>query len=93
MRVLIPPRFRALSDDPDGIDVTRRVTEAIERFRPVGVAVETMFTDDRWVLGQGTLADEGSGIGALFALTSGTVLWPAPGDAGLPDGQPEEQDP
>ena len=93
VRVLIPPRFRALSDDPDGIDITRRVTEAIERFRPVGVAVETMFTDDRWVLGQGTLADEGSGSGALFALTSGTVLWPAPDDPGPPDDQPEEPDP
>jgi hypothetical protein len=93
VRVLIPPRFRALSDDPDAIDVTRRVTDAIERFRPVGVAVETMFTDDRWVLGQGTLADEGSGTGALFALTSGTVLWPAPIEAGPPDDQPEEPDP
>ena len=93
VRVLIPPRFRALSDDPDGIDVTRRVTDAIERFRPLGIAVETMFTDDRWVLGQGTLANQGSDINALFALTNGTTLWPAPDIAGPPGGQPEDIDP
>jgi hypothetical protein len=86
VRVLIPPRFRALTNDPEGIDVTRRVTAALDRFRPVGVAVETMFIDDRWVLGQGTLADEGSDAQALFALSGGTVLWPAPEDPGPPNG-------
>ena len=73
--------------------MTRRVTDAIERFRPLGIAVETVFTDDRWVLGQGTLANEGSEINALFALTNGTTLWPAPDIAGPPGGQPEDIDP
>ena len=87
VRVLIPPRFRALSDDPDGIEVTRRVTEAVDRFRPVGVAVETVFTDERWVLGQGRLADDGSQAAALLGLSGGTVLWPAPEEG---EGPPDE---
>ncbi len=86
VRVLIPPRFRALSDDPDGVEVTRRVTDAVDRFRPIGVAVETVFTDERWVLGQGMIADEGSAAAALLALSGGTVLWPAPEEPGPPDG-------
>ena len=83
VRVLIPPRFRELSDDPDGIDVTRRVTQALERFRPAGVEVETRFIDERWELGAGTLTD-GEGASALALLTGGTVLWPAPDAAEQP---------
>lgn len=86
VRVLIPPRFRALTDDPEGVEVTRRVTAALDRFRPAGVAVETMFLDDRWVLGQGTLAEAGSGADLLFALSGGTVLWPTPETPEPPNG-------
>lgn len=86
VRVLIPPRFRALTDDPEGVEVTRQLTTALDRFRPLGVAVETMFIDDRWLLGQGTLADADSDAQPLFALQGGTVLWPSPKDPDPPNG-------
>lgn len=78
VRVLIPPRFRALTDDPEGTIVTQRVTESLERFRPSGVEVETVFIDDRWVLGESVLNDEAGQEDALMALNGGMVLWPSP---------------
>jgi hypothetical protein len=84
VRVHVPRRFRQLSDDPEGVEVARRVTGALERFRPAGIAVETVFIDDRWVLGQGVLAGEETETGALLALSGGTVLWPAPDETDPP---------
>jgi len=79
VRVLIPPRFRAYSTDPEGRDITERVTQALDRFRPAGVALETRFVDDRWVLGEGILSDaEGGADDALIALRAGMALWPVP---------------
>lgn len=84
VRVLIPPRFRELTDDPEGVVVTRRVTDALDRFRPAGVTVETRFIDDRWILGDSAINDEAGGEDALLALSGGTVLWPTPAQAGPP---------
>lgn len=84
VRVLIPARFRALDDDPEGTVVTTRVTESLERFRPAGVAIETRFIDDRWVLGDSVLNDDAGGADALAALSGGTVLWPGPEDTDPP---------
>ena len=86
VRVLIPPRFRALSDEPEGVEVTRRVTDALERFRPAGVAVETAFIDERWTLGEAALGGAEGAPEPLLALGGGTVLW-ATGDESDPPGQ------
>lgn len=82
VRVLIPPRFRSFSDDPEGNDVTARVTQALERFRPAGIAIETAFIDDRWILGDSVLNDEFDENDALIALSGGMVLWPSPAEEG-----------
>ncbi len=84
VRVLIPPRFRELSDDPEGTVVTRRVTDALDRFRPAGVTVETRFIDDRWILGESAINDETGGEDALIALSGGMVLWPSPEETDPP---------
>lgn len=85
VRVLIPPRFRALTDDPEGLAVTQAVTRALDRFRPAGVSIETVFIDKRWVLGEGAI-DAGAGeTDALAALAGGTELWPEPEPGPEPD--------
>jgi len=76
-RLLIPARFRNLADDPEGTEVRRRVSIAIERFRPVGVEVTVEFIDDRWSLGGGTLT-EGQDADLIDQLRSAMVLWAAP---------------
>jgi hypothetical protein len=79
VRLLIPPRFRLLEDDPEGTEVRRRLAIAVERFRPVGIELRVEFIDDRWVLGQGQLT---SGDGDLIdQLRSATALWEAPAEA------------
>lgn len=84
VRVLIPPRFRELTDDPEGVVVTRRVSDALDRFRPAGVTLETRFIDDRWILGESAINDEAGGEDALLALSGGMVLWPAPEETDPP---------
>src|SRR5262249_33173141 len=47
VRVLIPPRFRALTpDDPEGLETRRRVALAMQRFKPAGVEVTVEFVED-----------------------------------------------
>jgi hypothetical protein len=82
LRLLIPPRFRRLDNDPEGTEVRRRLSLAVERFRPVGVELRVEFIDDRWVLDQGELA---SGDGDLIdQLKSAAALWEAPAE--IPQG-------
>jgi hypothetical protein len=76
VRVVIPARFRELEDDPEATLVRRRVAQAMDRFRPAGVALEVAFIDERWVLGEGMLGDADSS--AVAALAGGMALWPAP---------------
>ena len=78
-RLLIPARFRLLRDDADadGAQVLRRVSRALERFRPAGVELKVEFIDERWVLGQGTLPRAVS-ADAIEALQSATELWQPP---------------
>lgn len=78
VRVLIPERFRQLQpDDAEGTEVRRRVSIAIERFRPAGVEVTVDFIDDRWVLGQSVIA-AGEGADLIDQLRAAMVLWPSP---------------
>lgn len=89
--ILIPERFRALvpdtEADPEMTAVTTRVLQAVERVRPVGVALECAFIDDRWTLGSGILSEaaaDGS-TDPVAALIGGTMLWPSPDDTAPPD--------
>ncbi len=78
VRLLIPPRFRALrDDDPEGVQALQAVARAVERFRPLGVELRVEFIDERWVLGSGTLTS-GEGDDPIESLRSGMVLWEAP---------------
>jgi hypothetical protein len=77
VRLLIPPRFRRLDDDPDGTEVLRRTGLAVERFRPLGIELRVELIDDRWVLGQGVLTGADTG-GLIEQLRSATALWEAP---------------
>jgi len=79
-RIVIPPRFRALEDDPEATAVRRRLAQALDRFRPAGVAIEVGFVDEGWVLGTGVLGPPGGS--AVAALVGGMALWPAPPDDG-----------
>lgn len=77
-RVLIPPRFRALTPkDPDGTETLQRVAQALRRFRPAGVELVIQFIEDRWVLGQSTLPSITS-QDIKSRLRSGTALWSVP---------------
>lgn len=78
-RLLIPARFRTLrdDDDADGVQVLRRVSKALERFRPAGIELKVEFIDDRWVLGQGLLSSA-EGNDAISLLRAATELWSAP---------------
>jgi len=80
LRLVIPARFRGFGDDPEGTEVRRRVAQAVDRFRPAGVALEVAFIDERWVLGEGTLGT--TETSAVAALAGGVALWPAPPDSG-----------
>lgn len=77
VRLLIPPRFRLLEDDPEGPEVRRRLALAVDRFKPAGVAVQVDFIDDRWTLGQGSLS-AADARDPVAVLRGGTVLWGAP---------------
>jgi hypothetical protein len=81
VRILIPSRFRALEDDPEAPEVRRRLVEAVERFRPVGILVEAAFLDDRWTLGEGAMS-AAAADDPVEALRGGTVLWSAPEQGG-----------
>lgn len=80
VRITLPPRIRAFSPTDEGAEIARLVSAALERVRPAGVAIETTFAEDRWLLGEGTLPGAGPGSEALAALAGGTRLWPAPTD-------------
>jgi hypothetical protein len=81
IRLMIPPRFREFEDDPEVPELRRRLAQALNRFRPAGVALDIGFIDERWILGEGTLGEAGGS--AVAALTGGMMLWLAP-----PDGDP-----
>jgi len=76
-RLLIPARFRNLTDDVEGTEVRRRVSIAVERFRPLGIELTVDFIDHRWVLGQGQMQD-GQGADVIEKLRAAMVLWEAP---------------
>ncbi len=80
VRVLIPRRFRALTDDQEGTETRQRVAQALQRFRPAGVEVRVDFVDDRWLLGHGILVS-GESDDPAVQLGGGTVLWAAPAGA------------
>ena len=79
-RLLIPARFRSLDDDPDGSEIRRRTSLAVERFRPLGIELTVEFIEDRWILGDSVLTG-GEGDDAIEKLRSAMALWeqPAPG--------------
>jgi hypothetical protein len=78
VRLVLPARFRELEDDPEAGEVRRRVAQAVDRFRPAGVALEVAFIDERWTLGEGVLgAGDSSALGALLG---GMALWQAPAE-------------
>lgn len=81
-RLLIPGRFRRLAEpaDVDAAQVLRRVSRALDRFRPAGVSLAVEFIDDRWVLGQGSLPGAAS-TDPITALRAATTLWQAPAAA------------
>ncbi len=78
-RLLIPGRFRNLREagDADAIQVLRRVSRALDRFRPAGVELKVEFIDDRWVLGQGVLPGAAA-FDPITALRAATALWQPP---------------
>lgn len=78
VRLLIPPRFRAWrADDAEGVLTLQAVARAVERFRPLGVALAVEFIEDRWTLGSGTLTS-GDNDDPIEALRAGTRLWAGP---------------
>jgi hypothetical protein len=77
VRIIIPSRFRAWEDDPEGADTRQRVAFAADRFRPAGVAVSVDFIEENWVLGQAVLGAAGSDD-LIAQLRAGTALWPGP---------------
>jgi len=76
-RLLIPARFRDLTDDAEGAEVKRRVAGAVERFRPAGIELTVDFIDHRWVLGKSVLND-GVPADIIEQLKLGMLLWAAP---------------
>ncbi len=80
VRLLIPARFRGLQPgDAEGTEVRRRVSIALERFRPVGIEVTVDFIDDRWILGTSVVA-AGEGADLIDKLRSAMVLWESPAE-------------
>lgn len=94
-RVILPPRFSAMDPAEDGAEdgagVARRVIQALDRVRPVGVTLEVGFAEEQWILGAAALPPdatedgESNGDGDADAppslidqLAGSTVLWPAP---------------
>lgn len=89
VRLLIPPRFRSWrADDADGVLTLQAVARAVERFRPLGVALAVEYIEDRWTLGSGTLTS-GDGDDAIEALRAGTRLWAGPAPDAPPDAPPD----
>ena len=85
VRLLIPPRFRGWrTDDAEGVLTLQAVARAVERFRPLGVALAVEYIEERWTLGGGTLtsADSDDPIEALHA---GTRLWAGPPTEARPE--------
>ena len=80
VRLLIPPRFRVWRNEDEGALTLQAVSRAIERYRPVGVAVRVEFIEPRWTLGGGTLTS-GADDDPIESLRAGTELWPAPPEA------------
>ena len=78
VRLLIPPRFRSWrTDDAEGVFTLQAVARAVERFRPLGVALAVEYIEDRWTLGSGMLTS-GDGDDPIEALRAGTRLWAGP---------------
>lgn len=83
VRLLIPRRFRDLiAGDAEGTEVRRRVSRAIERFRPAGIEITVEFIDERWVVDRG-VAGAGESNDLIDKLRAALVLWEAPKE---PDG-------
>ncbi len=80
VRLLIPPRFARLRAEADAALTLQAVARAVERFRPLGVALAVEFIDDRWTLGSGSLTS-GEGDDPIESLRAGMRLWPAPAAA------------
>jgi hypothetical protein len=76
LRLVLPPRFRALDDDPEATELRRRVVQALDRFRPAGVALEVGFVEERWVLGDAVLG--AAPESPVASLAGDMVLWPVP---------------
>ena len=90
VRLLIPPRFRSWrADDAEGVLTLQAVARAVERFRPLGVALAVEYIEDRWTLGSGTLTS-GDGDDPIEALRAGTRLWAGPAIEANPEARPEE---
>lgn len=89
VRLLIPPRFRAWrADDAEGVLTLQAVARAVERFRPLGVALAVEYIEDRWTLGSGTLTSgdvANGGDDPIEALRAGTRLWAGPSPEANPD--------
>ena len=90
VRLLIPPRFRSWrADDAEGVFTLQAVARAVERFRPLGVALAVEYIEDRWTLGSGTLTS-GDNDDPIEALRAGTRLWAGPAIQANPEAIPEE---
>ncbi len=75
VRLLVPSRFRHWqADDADAALTLQAVARAVERVRPLGVALAVEFIEDRWTLGSGSLTS-GEGDDPIEALRAGTRLW------------------
>lgn len=91
-RVILPTRFAALDPDTDGVAVSKRVGQALERVRPMGITLDVGFAEDQWILGEAALpaADDGAPLSLIDQLAGSTLLWPAPEDAAEPPAQPDQ---
>jgi hypothetical protein len=74
-RILIPPRYLKFGESE--ADVKARVLAALERFRPLGVAIRVDVGDESWVLGEGLVTTAEVEDPTLW-FRGGTVLSPPP---------------
>jgi hypothetical protein len=71
--LLVPERFRAFEDDPEGNGVLRRLLESTARFKPAGISLDAKFVSDHWVLGEKELGIPGADD-PVAVLTTGARL-------------------